>query len=97
MKMIKPRMILDKSCEDMNVSIPFAPIASDKHSVENLIHFHYLIKIMDHKQWLRAEIFGSVVFVVQFLLIAYIAFQIIFLKLDIYDIGKWDPSKDKSK
>ena len=73
MSMIEPATVMHSSIVDYDMSLPYAPIASDIHSCENLIHLHYMIKKFDSNFWARAEIFSSVIFGIFSLQLAYIA------------------------
>ena len=73
MTMIEPQTVMHSSVVDYEASLPYAPIGSDIHSCENLIHLYYMIKKFDSNFWARAEIFSSIIFGIFSIQLAYIA------------------------
>ena len=94
-KLVDDSVVLDDSLDE-SVELPFTPILSEPYSFENLIKLHMVIKKFDSKFWFRGEVFGSAIFICFSLQLGYIALQILLLKVDLYDVGKWDAETDKS-
>ena len=97
MKLIEPSSLFHSSIQNYPMVIPHAPVLSDAKSFENLIMLLNLINKFDSKFWLRGEVFGSVIYGCYTVQLAYIFLQVVVLKIDLFDIGKWDPSTDDSK
>ena len=97
MKLIEPSSLYHSSIKNIPMVIPHAPILSDPRSFENLIVLLNLIKKFDSKFWARGEIFASVIFGCYAAQLSYIFLQVVILRIDLFDIGKWDPKTDDSK
>ena len=63
--------------------------------IDNLNNLLKVLKDMDHKFWMRGEIFGSIIFIIYSLQLAWLFFQIVVQGFSIYEIGKWNMDDDE--
>ena len=75
----------------MKLDLPEIAVMSSPRYIDNLNNLLKLLKDMDHKFWMRGEIFGSIIFIIYSLQLAYLFFQVVVQGASIYEIGKWNP------
>ena len=67
----------------------------DPRYLDNLVNLLKILKDMDHKFWMRGEVFGSIILTIYSLQLLYVFVIVVISKSSIYDIGKYNLEDDE--